>query len=106
MAQVLDVHRLQFAFTVTFHYIFTQLTMGLALLLVYLKTKALRTGDEHYNRAARFWARIFGINFALGVVTGIPMEFQFGTNWAAFSKAAWGVIGQAVVTEGMWSFFL
>src|SRR5713101_1756691 len=50
------------------------------------QTKALRTGDEHYNRAARFWARIFGINFALGVVTGIPMEFQFGTNWAAFSK--------------------
>src|SRR3989440_7813600 len=88
MGQALDVHRLQFAFTVTFHYIFPQLTMGLALLLVYLKTKALRTGDEHYNRAARFWARIFGINFALGVVTGIPMEFQFGTNWAAFSKAA------------------
>src|SRR3989454_11833151 len=86
MGQAVDVHRLHFAFTVTFHYIFPQLTMGLALLLVYLKTKALRTGDEHYSRAARFWARIFGINFALGVVTGIPMEFQFGTNWAAFSK--------------------
>ncbi len=57
MGQALDVHRLQFAFTVTFHYIFPQLTMGLALLLVYLKTKALRTGDEHYSRAARFWAR-------------------------------------------------
>jgi len=90
MGQALDVHRLHFAFTITFHYIFPQLTMGLALLIVYLKTKALRTGDEHYNRAARFWARIFGINFALGVVTGIPMEFQFGTNWAAFSKAAGG----------------
>ena len=86
MEQALEVHRLHFAFTITFHYIFPQLTMGLALLLVYLKTKALRTGDEHYNRAARFWARIFGINFALGVVTGIPMEFQFGTNWAEFSK--------------------
>src|SRR6266550_1285847 len=84
MGQALDVHRLHFAFTITFHYLFPQLTMGLALLLVYLKTKALRTGDEHYHRAARFWARIFGINFALGVVTGIPMEFQFGTNWAAF----------------------
>src|SRR5581483_10346934 len=59
----LDVHRLHFAFTVTYHYLFPQLTMGLALLLVYLKTKALRTGDEHYNKAARFWARIFGINF-------------------------------------------
>src|SRR5213079_1854298 len=106
MGQALDVHRLQFAFTVTFHYIFPQLTMGLALLLVYLKTKALRTGDEHYNRAARFWTRIFGINFALGVVTGIPMEFQFGTNWAAFSKAAGGVIGQTLAMEGVFSFFL
>src|SRR5205823_1293491 len=83
MGQALDVHRLHFAFTITFHYLFPQLTMGLALLLVYLKTKALRTGDEHYHRAARFWARIFGINFALGVVTGIPMEFQFGTHWSA-----------------------
>ncbi len=106
MEEALGVHRLHFAFTITFHYIFPQLTMGLALLLVYLKTKALRTGDEHYNRAARFWARIFGINFALGVVTGIPMEFQFGTNWAAFSKAAGGVIGQTLAMEGVFSFFL
>ena len=106
MEQALTVHRLHFAFTVTFHYIFPQLTMGLALLLVYLKTKALRTGDEHYNRAARFWARIFGINFAVGVVTGIPMEFQFGTNWAVFSKAAGGVIGQTLAMEGVFSFFL
>ena len=106
MGQSLDVHRLHFAFTITFHYIFPQLTMGLALLLVYLKTKAVRTGDDHYNRAARFWGRIFGINFAVGVVTGIPMEFQFGTNWAAFSKAAGGVIGQTLAMEGVFSFFL
>ena len=106
MEQALTVHRLQFAFTITFHYIFPQLTMGLALLLVYLKTKVLRTGDEHYNRAARFWARIFGINFAMGVVTGIPMEFQFGTNWAEFSRAAGGVIGQTLAMEGVFSFFL
>src|SRR6202047_3620313 len=106
MEQALTVHRLQFAFTITFHYIFPQLTMGLALLLVYLKTKALRTGDEHYNRAARFWGRIFGINFGVGVITGIPMEFQFGTNWAAFSKAAGSVIGQTLAMEGVFSFFL
>ena len=106
MENALDVDRLHFAFTVTYHYIFPQLTMGLALLLVYLKTKALRTGDERYNRAARFWARIFGINFAMGVVTGIPMEFQFGTNWAQFSKAAGGVIGQTLAMEGVFSFFL
>jgi cytochrome bd ubiquinol oxidase subunit I len=106
MEQALTVHRLHFALTITFHYIFPQLTMGLALLIVYLKTKFLRTGDEHYNRSAKFWARIFGINFAVGVVTGIPMEFQFGTNWAEFSKSAGGVIGQTLAMEGVFSFFL
>src|ERR1700756_682454 len=106
MEQALTVHRLHFAFTITFHYIFPQLTMGLALLLVYLKTKFLRTGDEHYNHAAHFWARIFGITFTLGVVTGIPMEFQFGTNWSEFSRSAGGVIGQTLAMEGVFSFFL
>jgi len=102
----LTMHRWHFAFTVTYHYIYPQLTMGLALLIVLLKTMALRTGDEHYNRSARFWAKIFGINFTIGVVTGIPMEFQFGTNWAQFSKAAGGVIGQTLAMEGVFSFFL
>jgi len=106
MGSALDIHRLHFAFTVTFHYLFPQLTMGLALLIVVLKTMSLRTDDEHYNRAARFWAKIFAINFAIGVVTGIPMEFQFGTNWAEFSKAAGGVIGQPLAMEGIFSFFL
>jgi cytochrome bd ubiquinol oxidase subunit I len=106
MGSALDVHRLHFAFTITFHYLFPQLTMGLALLIVILKTIALGTGDEHYNRSARFWAKIFGINFAFGVVTGIPMEFQFGTNWAEFSKTAGGVIGQTLAMEGIFSFFL
>src|ERR1700751_1418731 len=106
MGSALDVHRLHFAFTITFHYLFPQLTMGLALLIVILKSIALRTGDEHFSRAARFWAKIFGINFAIGVVTGIPMEFQFGTNWAEFSKAAGGVIGQTLAMEGLFSFFL
>ncbi len=106
MGSALDVHRLHFAFTVTFHYLFPQLTMGLGLLIVILKTIALRTSDDHYNKAARFWAKIFGINFAIGVVTGVPMEFQFGTNWAAFSKAAGGVIGQTLAMEGLFSFFL
>ena len=106
MDQALIVHRLQFAFTVTFHYIFPQLTMGLALLIVILKTMALRTKNTHYDRCARFWTKIFAINFAMGVVTGIPMEFQFGTNWAGFAKAAGGVIGQTLAMEGMFSFFL
>ena len=80
--------------------------MGLALLIVVLKTLHLRNGDVRYAQAARFWAKIFGINFAFGVVTGIPMEFQFGTNWSRFSKAAGGVIGQTLALEGVYSFFL
>jgi cytochrome bd ubiquinol oxidase subunit I len=100
------IHRLHFAFTVTFHYLFPQLTMGLALLIVVFKTVALRTNDEHWDRAARFWGRIFGINFVFGVVTGIPMEFQFGTNWARFSQLSGGVIGQPLAMEGVFSFFL
>ncbi|WP_420237896.1 cytochrome ubiquinol oxidase subunit I [Telmatobacter bradus] len=100
------IHRLHFAFTVTFHYLFPQLTMGLGLLIVVLKTAALRTGGEHWNRAARFWGRIFAINFVFGVVTGIPMEFEFGTNWARFSQLSGGVIGQPLAMEGVFSFFL
>ncbi len=106
MDSALFIHRLHFAFTVTYHYLFPQLTMGLAPLIVVLKTLALRTGEDRYNRAARFWAKIFGINFVLGVVTGIPMEFQFGTNWSHFSRFAGGVIGQTLAMEGVFAFFL
>jgi len=106
MDGALLVHRLHFAFTITFHYLFPQLTMGLAPLIVVLKTLGLGRNDETYNQAARFWARIFGINFVIGVVTGIPMEFQFGTNWSHFSRFAGGVIGQTLAMEGMFAFFL
>jgi cytochrome bd ubiquinol oxidase subunit I len=99
-------HRLQFAFTITYHYLFPQLTMGLAWILVYWKWRHLRTGDERYGNAVRFWARIFGINFTVGVVTGIPMEFQFGTNWANFSRYSGNIIGQTLAMEGMFAFFL
>src|ERR1700687_6137453 len=99
-------HGIQFAFTIVYHYLFPQLTMGLAWFLVAWKWLYLRTGDARYADAARLWARIFGINFAVGVVTGIPMEFQFGTNWAAFSKYAGGVVGQTLAMEGMFAFFL
>ena len=103
MDSALLIHRLHFAFTATFHYLFPQLTMGLALLIVVLKTLALRTSNEIYNQSARFWAKIFGINFILGVVTGIPMEFQFGTNWSHFARVTGGVIGQPLVMEGVFS---
>jgi len=106
MDSALFIHRLHFAFTVTYHYLFPQLTMGLAPLIVALKSLALWKKDDRYNRAARFWAKIFGINFVLGVVTGIPMEFQFGTNWSHFSQWAGGVIGQTLAMEGVFAFFL
>ena len=106
MSDPLLWHRLQFAFTIVYHYLFPQLTMGLALLIVVLKALGLRTGDRRWDDAARFWIRIFGINFAVGVVTGIPMEFQFGTNWARFSRFAGGVIGQTLAMEGLFAFFL
>src|SRR6202167_5311309 len=105
MESALLIHRLHFAFTATFHYLFPQLTMGLALLIVILKTIALRGKDPVYDQAARFWAKIFGINFVLGVVTGIPMEFQFGTNWSVFSRFAGGVIGQTLAIGGMLALF-
>ena len=106
MASALLYDRLQFAFTATFHYLFPQLTMGLALLLLYLWSQALRSGDERYNQVARFWTKIFALSFGFGVVTGIPLEFQFGTNWARFSNYAGGVIGQTLAMEGLFAFFL
>jgi cytochrome d ubiquinol oxidase subunit I len=106
MDNALSLDRIHFAFTVTFHYIFPQLTMGLALLLFIMKTIAVRKNDERYNKAARFWAKIFAVTFVFGVITGIPMEFQFGTNWAKFSRFAGGVIGQTLAMEGVFAFFL
>jgi cytochrome d ubiquinol oxidase subunit I len=113
------VDRWQFALTVTFHYLFPILTMGLAFFLAYLKTVAylggghrrlplLRKSDEEratYDDAAHFWAKIFAVNFAVGVVTGVVLEFQFGTNWARFSSFSGGVIGQTLAMEGMFAFF-
>jgi cytochrome bd ubiquinol oxidase subunit I len=99
-------HRIQFTLTITYHYLFPQLTMGLALIIVIFKVAALWKGDERYNEVARFWAHIFGINFVMGVVTGIPLEFQFGTNWARFSNYAGEVIGQTLALEGVFAFIL
>src|SRR5262249_28507720 len=106
-------HRFQFAFTITYHYLFPQLTMGLAWFIVWFKWRALRSeraaatpAAANYRSAARHWTRIFRLTFAVGVVTGIPMEFQFGTNWGGFSKYAGGVIGQTLAMEGMFAFFL
>ena len=106
MTDAVVADRIQFAFTLMFHYLFPTLTMGLAPLIVVLKTLHLVRRDERYAAAARFWTRIFALNFAVGVITGIPMEFQFGTNWARFSAFAGGVIGQTLALEGIFAFFL
>src|SRR5690242_2087360 len=106
MDSALAIHRLHFAFTITFHYLFPQLTMGLAPLIVLFKGLALWTGEAQYNKAARFWARIFAVNFHFGVITGIPMEFQFGTNWARFARYSGGVIATSLAMEGVFAFFL
>ncbi len=106
MEEMLFYDRLQFAFTITFHYIFPQLTMGLSLIIVFYKGLYLRNKIEKYNDAAKFFMKIFAINFTIGIVTGIPMEFQFGTNWAKFSELTGGIIGQTLAMEGTIAFFL
>ena len=103
-AEIVD--RLQFAFTIMFHYLFPITTMGLAPFVAWYTWRAARTRDDGLAKAASFWTKIFTINFAIGVVTGIPMEFQFGTNWAAFSAKAGSVIGQPLAMEGVFAFFL
>src|SRR5262249_34344476 len=98
--------RLHFAFTAVFHYVFPPLTMGLAMFLVLLKTRALLPGGQIANEGVRFWSRIFAVTFIMGIVTGIPLEFQFGTNWAVFSSYAGNLIGQTLAMEGAFAFFL
>jgi cytochrome d ubiquinol oxidase subunit I len=105
MTDAVVAARWQFAFTIMFHYLFPVLTMGLGVLIAVLKTIELKRPGAEYGRAARFWARIFAITFATGVVTGIPMEFQFGTNWARFSHLAGPVVGQTLFMEGVFAFF-
>ncbi len=103
---VVLLSRLQFALTIMFHYLFPPLTIGMGVVLVYLEGMFLRTGAAIYETAARFWTKIFALNFAVGVATGIVMEFQFGTNWAVYSRFVGDVFGSALAAEGIFAFFL
>ncbi|MFO0888010.1 MAG: cytochrome ubiquinol oxidase subunit I [Isosphaeraceae bacterium] len=103
---VVTLSRVQFALTIMFHYLFPPLTIGLGVVLVWLGFRFVRTGDPLYRRAQKFWTKIFALNFALGVATGIVMEFQFGTNWAAYSEFVGDVFGSALAAEGIFAFFL
>lgn len=98
--------RFQFALTIGFHYIFPPLSIGLGLFLVIFEGIWLKTGKELYHRVAKFWTKIFAIIFALGVASGIVMEFQFGTNWAAYSRYVGDIFGSALAAEGIFAFFL
>lgn len=98
--------RIQFAFTIAFHYIYPPLSIGLGLLIVAFEGLYLRTGDKDYETLARFWIKIFALTFGIGVATGIVMEFEFGTNWAAYSRYVGDVFGSALAAEGIFAFAL
>nr|WP_246421560.1 cytochrome ubiquinol oxidase subunit I [Texcoconibacillus texcoconensis] len=98
--------RLQFTFTAVVHYFFIPLTLGLAVLIAFMEFRYWRTKDPLYDKMARFWTKLFLINFAVGVATGITMEFQFGTNWAAYSRFVGDVFGAPLAAEGVFAFFL
>jgi cytochrome d ubiquinol oxidase subunit I len=103
---VVMLSRLQFAVTAGFHFIFVPLTLGLSLLVAFMETKYVRTGDEMYLRMTKFWGKLFLINFALGIVTGITLEFQFGMNWAEYSKYVGDIFGAPLAIEATLAFFL
>lgn len=103
---VLFLSRLQFAFTIMFHYLFPPLTIGLGWIMVVMEGMYLKTGNKMFENMARFWTKIFAVNFAMGVASGIVMEFEFGTNWATYSRFVGDVFGSALAAEGIFAFFL
>lgn len=103
---VVTLARIQFALTIAFHYIFPPMSIGLGLLLVMMEGAYLKTHNPLYQKMTKFWVRVFGLTFAMGVVSGIVMEFQFGTNWAYYSRYVGDVFGSALAAEGIFAFFL
>jgi cytochrome bd ubiquinol oxidase subunit I len=106
MDDVVLLSRIQFALTIMFHYLFPPLTIGMGVVMVYLEGMYLKTREPIYESAARFWTGLFAVSFAIGVATGIVMEFQFGTNWAPYSRFVGDVFGSALAAEGIFAFFL
>jgi cytochrome d ubiquinol oxidase subunit I len=103
---VLTLSRIQFTLTISFHYIYPPLSIGLGVMLVLMEGLWLKTGKAIYHQMARFWTKIFALTFAIGVATGIVMEFEFGTNWATYSRYVGDVFGSALAAEGIFAFFL
>jgi len=106
MEALVDISRLQFAFTALIHFLFVPLTLGLSLLLVTMETLYVKTGQEIYKDMTKFWGKLFAINFAMGIVTGLTLEFQFGTNWSYYSHYVGDIFGVPLAIEGMMAFFL
>src|SRR5512147_1482062 len=98
--------RSQFAITTVYHFFFVPLTLGLSVLVAIMETMYVRTGDERFKKLTRFWGKLFLINFAMGVVTGIVQEFQFGLNWSAYSRFVGDIFGAPLAIEGLLAFFL
>jgi len=103
---VLTLSRIQFGATIAFHYIYPPLSIGLGIMLVLMEGAWLKTGNPVYHQLARFWTKVFALTFAIGVATGIVMEFEFGTNWATYSRFVGDVFGSALAAEGIFAFFL
>src|SRR5213593_2451644 len=106
MFDVVVLSRLQFALTIMFHYLFPPLTIGMGVVLVYLEGMYLFRREAIYETSARFWTSLYAVSFAVGVATGIVMEFEFGTNWATYSRFVGDVFGSALASEGIFAFFL
>ncbi len=103
---VVTLSHMQFALTIMFHYLFPPLTIGMGVFLVFLEARYLRTKDPQFEAAAKFWTKIFALNFVIGAASGIVMEFQFGTNWAAYSRYVGDVFGSVLAAEAIFAFFL
>jgi len=102
---VLMLSRLQFAVATFFHFLFVPLTLGLSILVAFMETKYVRSGDETYLKMTKFWGKLFLINFAIGVVTGLTLEFQFGTNWSNYSMFMGDIFGSLLAIEALGFFF-
>lgn len=106
LGAVVDWSRAQFALTAIYHWLFVPLTLGLSFLVAFMETRYVRTGDEFWKRTTKFWMKLFGINFAIGVATGLILEFEFGTNWSNYSYFVGDIFGAPLAIEGIMAFFL
>lgn len=103
---LVDWSRAQFALTAMYHWMFVPLTLGLTFIIAFMETLYVRTGDEHWKQATKFWMRLFGVNFAIGVATGLILEFEFGTNWSNYSWFVGDIFGAPLAIEGIMAFFM